>query len=98
MSDSLFAANYELKHIADQDAMFHNPVFTSEESLLHNGIGHVDAAYGGADATAHLRHSPQPVSRGVAERYVPGMGWRAARVRSELRVQYSRKSRAKDFR
>lgn len=52
MSDSLFAANYELKHIADQDAMFHDPVFTSEETLLYNGVGHVDAAYGGADATA----------------------------------------------
>lgn len=52
MSDSLFAANYELKHIADQDAMFHDPVFTSEETLLYNGVGHVDASYGGADGTA----------------------------------------------
>lgn len=52
MSDSLFAANYELKHIADQDAMFHDPVFTAEETLLYNGVGHVDASYGGTDGTA----------------------------------------------
>ena len=52
MSESLFAANYELKHIADQDAMFHDPVFTSKETLLYNGAGHVDASYGGPDGTA----------------------------------------------
>ena len=34
MSDSLFAANYELKHIADKDAMFKNPKFTDEKELI----------------------------------------------------------------
>lgn len=52
MSDSLFAANYELKHIADKDAMFQNPSFTADESLLYQGIAHIDAAYGGEDGTA----------------------------------------------
>lgn len=37
MSDSLFAANYELKHIADKDAMFQNPQFVSDESLIYDG-------------------------------------------------------------
>lgn len=52
MSDSLFAANYELKHIADKNAMFISPRFMADESLLYNGIAHIDAAYGGEDATA----------------------------------------------
>lgn len=52
MSDSLFAANYELKHIADKDAMFENPKFTNEKELIYGGISHIDAAYDGADGTA----------------------------------------------
>lgn len=52
MTDSLFAANYELKHIADKDALFKNPQFTSDENLIYGGIAHVDAAYNGSDGTA----------------------------------------------
>lgn len=52
MSDSLFAANYELKYIADKDAMFQNPQFVSDESLIYDGVAHIDAAYDGADGTA----------------------------------------------
>lgn len=52
MSVSLFAANYELKHIADEEAMFGAPAFTSELKPIFNGIGHVDASYGGKDGTA----------------------------------------------
>lgn len=60
MTDSLFAANYELKHIADKDAMFKNPQFTNDESLIYNGICHIDASYGGADGTAFTiaKHTP----------------------------------------
>ena len=53
MSDSLFAANYELKHIADKDAMFKEPKFTKEKELIYGGIAHIDAAYDGADGTAY---------------------------------------------
>lgn len=53
MSDSLFAANYELKHIADKDAMFQNPQFTKEGQLIYGGMAHIDAAYDGADGTAY---------------------------------------------
>lgn len=53
MSDSLFAANYELKHIADKDAMFKEPKFTKEKELICNGVAHIDAAYDGADGTAY---------------------------------------------
>lgn len=52
MSDSLFSANYELKHIADKDAMFKEPKFTKETELIYNGFSHIDAAYGGEDGTA----------------------------------------------
>lgn len=52
MTDSLFSANYELKHIADADAMFKNPQFTDNEKLLFEGIAHVDAAFNGNDGTA----------------------------------------------
>ncbi|RVU97048.1 hypothetical protein EII22_08935 [Coriobacteriales bacterium OH1046] len=52
MSPSLFAANYELKHIADGEAMFSEPAFFSDPAMLREGIGHIDAAYGGEDGTA----------------------------------------------
>ena len=52
MSDSLFAANYELRHIADKDAMFKDPEFTKDVEKIYGGIGHIDAAYDGKDGTA----------------------------------------------
>lgn len=55
MSDSLFAANYELKHIADKDAMFKDPKFVTDaevKRLIEGGSSHVDAAYDGSDGTA----------------------------------------------
>lgn len=67
MAPSLFAANYELVHIAAEDALFKTaPVFITAqeaqqtlkrddakpEELLRDGIAHIDAAYGGEDYTA----------------------------------------------
>lgn len=52
MSPSLFAANYELKHIADEDSLFDAPKYTDKVELIYNGIAHIDAAYGGSDSTA----------------------------------------------
>lgn len=52
MSASLFSANYELKHIADENALFTDAQFTSDVDRIYNGICHIDAAYGGEDATA----------------------------------------------
>lgn len=60
MSPSLFAANYELKHIADQNAMFTEPKFTDQVERLYNGISHIDAAYGGEDYTAYTAFKRQP--------------------------------------
>lgn len=52
MSASLFAANYELKHIADDNAMFTDAKFTADYDAIFNGLCHIDASYGGEDATA----------------------------------------------
>ena len=53
MAPSLFAANYELRHIAAENALFTKaPVFTDNKLLIRDGIAHVDAAYGGEDYTA----------------------------------------------
>ena len=66
MTPSLFAANYELRHIAAEGALITTPpVFISQEmaekilgngskpaDLLRDGIAHIDAAYGGDDYTA----------------------------------------------
>lgn len=53
MSPSLFAANYELRHIASENALFTTPpVFTDNPEMLRDGIAHIDAAYGGEDYTA----------------------------------------------
>lgn len=53
MSPSLFAANYELQHIATENALFSEaPAFENDPSILRDGIAHIDAAYGGDDYTA----------------------------------------------
>lgn len=67
MPPSLFAANYELLHIAAEEALFQTPpVFATDKDaqellgnkdakvadLLRDGIAHLDAAYGGEDNTA----------------------------------------------
>lgn len=53
MTASLFACNYELRHIASEDVIFLNPQTGAEESLAEQGDGHIDAAYGGSDFTAY---------------------------------------------
>lgn len=53
MSPTLFAANYELKHIGEDNALFAQPpAFFDDPLLLRDGIAHIDAAYGGSDRTA----------------------------------------------
>ena len=53
MTDSLFAANYELKHIADEGALFKDPNFIKDYTRIYDGAAHIDAAYGGSDYTAY---------------------------------------------
>lgn len=52
MTASLFAANYELKHIADDDVIFTSPKTGAEPEMVLNGYSHCDAAFYGEDYTA----------------------------------------------
>lgn len=52
MTNSLFAANYELRHVAEDDVIFTNPQLGAENNLIYYGESHVDAAFYGEDWTA----------------------------------------------
>ena len=52
MIPSLFACNYELRHIASEDVIFTHPATDGEPALAEQGDVHIDAAYGGEDYTA----------------------------------------------
>lgn len=53
MLPSLFAANYELRHIASEDIIFSNPVVDGDPAKVDQArFCHIDAAYEGEDYTA----------------------------------------------
>lgn len=52
MSPSLFAANYELKHIADENVLFGEPKQNANVERVRYGVCQVDAAFYGEDFTA----------------------------------------------
>lgn len=52
MTNSLFSANYELKHVADDDIIFTDPQKGADDSLVIQGTSHVDSAFYGEDYTA----------------------------------------------
>lgn len=52
MLPSLFAANYELRHIAAEDVIFENPQTGADPAAAEQGFTHIDAAFGGQDYTA----------------------------------------------
>lgn len=74
MSPSLFAANYELRHIASEDVIFENAKTGAEPEKIQNAtFCHIDAAYGGEDYTAFT------IARKVdGEYYVYGRLWQKA--------------------
>ena len=53
MTPSLFAANYKLLHLADEDALFKEPNYIKDYTRIYDGVAHIDAAYGGSDYTAY---------------------------------------------
>lgn len=71
MLPSLFAANYELKHIPSEDVIFTTPNTGADPSLVEQGICHIDAAYYGEDFTAFTI-----VNRIDGKYYVYGRIWR----------------------
>lgn len=52
MSPSLFAANYELKHIAAENMLFFERPTGANVEMVRDAFCHIDAAYGGEDWTA----------------------------------------------
>lgn len=52
MTRSLFAANYELRHVAEDDVIFTEPQTGADPALAEQGNSHVDAAFYGEDYTA----------------------------------------------
>ena len=52
MSPSLFAANYELKHIADENVLFGEPKQNANVERVRYGVCHIDSAFYGEDFTA----------------------------------------------
>lgn len=52
MTNSLFAANYELRHVSEDDVLFDNPQTDADEALVMYGMSHCDAAFYGEDYTA----------------------------------------------
>lgn len=52
MIASLFACNYELRHIASEDVIFTSPVTGGDPAMVDQGIMHLDSAFYGEDYTA----------------------------------------------
>ena len=71
MTPSLFAANYELRHIPSDDVIFTEPQTGADISLVEQGECHVDAAYYGEDFTAFTA-----MNRHDGRLYVYGRIWR----------------------
>jgi hypothetical protein len=65
----LWAANYELKHVASDEAEFANPTFTKwHDGDIKNLTGHLDAAFSGDNTTALT-------FMGEREDRFPTIGW-----------------------
>lgn len=71
MTPSLWAANYELRHIPSDDVIFTNPKTGAPLSMVENGECHVDAAYYGEDFTAFTA-----AAKHDGKYYVYGRAWR----------------------
>lgn len=70
MTNSLFAANYELRHIASEDVLFWSPKTGADPAMVQQGDAHIDAAYGGEDWTAFTI-----VKKTAGTYYVLGKCW-----------------------
>ena len=87
MLPSLFAANYELRHIASEDVIFTSPVIGGDPAMCEQGLAHVDAAFGGEDYTAFtIMHKTG------GKYYVYGRLWRkhVGECYNEITAQYER--------
>jgi phage terminase large subunit-like protein len=87
MLPSLFACNYELRHIASEDVIFTDPITGGDPAMCEQGMAHVDAAFGGEDYTAFtIMH------KSGGKYYVYGRLWRkhVGECYNEITAQYER--------
>ncbi len=82
MTNSLFCANYELKHISDDDVIFPNPNVNADIELCKDGFMHIDASYDGADYTAMTI-----IKRKDGKFYVLGKMWQANVIDCEEHIK-----------
>lgn len=75
MTASLFAANYELRHIASEDVLFWDPITGGDPTMVQQGDAHIDAAYDGEDYTAFTIINKKLVD-GTPKYFVFGKCWR----------------------
>lgn len=75
MTASLFAANYELRHIASDDVLFWDPQTGGDPAMVQQGDAHIDAAYGGEDWTAFTVINKKLIND-HAKYFVLGKCWR----------------------
>ena len=71
MTATLFAVNYELRHISSDDVIFPSPDVGAETALAECGEAHIDAGYYGEDYTALT-----VCRKAGGEYYVYGRCWR----------------------
>ena len=75
-SPSLFAANYELRHVSDEGQLFQgDPQFSTDKSKFLYGNAHVDAAFGGDNFTAFTNIKAHTTMSGETEYYIYGKVW-----------------------
>lgn len=74
MTGSLFAANYELRHVAADDVLFWDPQTGGDPGMVRQGDAHIDAAYGGEDWTAFTIINKKLVEIGQDDNKQPIMG------------------------
>jgi predicted phage terminase large subunit-like protein len=87
MLPSLFAANYELRHIASEDVIFTSPVIGGDPAMCEQGMAHTDAAFGGEDYTAFT-----VMHKYGGKYYVYGRLWRkhVAECYNDIKAAYDR--------
>ena len=71
LAKGVFAANYELRHVASDDVMFTDPQTGAAKEKVMHGTAHLDAAYYGEDYTAYTVMSIHD-----GKYYVYGRCWR----------------------
>ena len=92
MTRSLYAANYELRHVAEDGAIFDGePEGFTDAGMLADGVMHIDAAYGGSDGTAVtcIRwHGDRPYVHGCLwpETHVDQVASKIARMHERFRL------------